>query len=35
MGEASAPRLYRALTAYVKKVLSGYGRDEYEICAML
>jgi Carbohydrate esterase, sialic acid-specific acetylesterase len=35
MGEESEPKLYAALTAYVKQVLSGYGDDEYEICAML
>ena len=35
MGEEGAPKLYSALTAYVKQVLSGYGNDEYEICAML
>ena len=35
MGEESEPRLYSALTAYVKQVLSGYGGGEYEICAML
>ena len=35
MGEERAPKLYSALTAYVKQVLSGYGDDEYEICAML
>ena len=35
MGEESEPKLYSALTAYVKQVLSGYGDDEYEICAML
>ena len=35
MGEEGEPKLYRALTAYVKQVLSGYREDEYEICAML
>ncbi len=35
MGESGEPKLYSALTAYVKQVLSGYGEDEYEICAML
>lgn len=35
MGEESEPRLYSALTAYVKEVLSGYKEGEYEICAML
>ena len=35
MGEEGEPRLYNALTAYVKQVLSGYAEDEYEICAML
>ena len=35
MGEESAPKLYSALTTYLKQVLSGYGNDEYEICAML
>jgi len=35
MGEESEPKLYSALTTYVKQVLSGYGEDEYEICAML
>jgi hypothetical protein len=35
MGEESEPKLYSALTTYVRQVLSGYGEDEYEICAML
>jgi hypothetical protein len=35
MGESGKPKLYSALTAYVKQELSGYGEDEYEICAML
>jgi len=35
MGEGSEPKLYSALTTYVRQVLSGYGEDEYEICAML
>ena len=35
MGEEGEPKLYSALTAYVNQVLSGYGDNEYEICAML
>lgn len=35
MGEENEPPLYRALTTYAKQVLSGYGENEYEICAML
>jgi hypothetical protein len=35
MGEEREPRLYSALIAYVEEVLSGYGEDEYKICAML
>ncbi len=35
MGEESEPKLYSTLTDYVQQVLSGYEKDQYEICAML
>ncbi|GMW00332.1 MAG: hypothetical protein AMXMBFR84_14700 [Candidatus Hydrogenedentota bacterium] len=35
MGEEKEPRLYGEMASYVKDVLSGYARDEYEICAFL
>jgi len=35
MGEEHEPKLYTELITYVKQVLSGYRRDEYEICAFL
>ncbi len=35
MGEENEPKLYSALTAYVKQVLSAYSGDEYQIRAML
>jgi len=35
IGEEHEPKLYGALTDYVRQVLSGYEQDEYEICAML
>ena len=34
-GEEHEPKLYSSLITYAKQILSGYGEDEYEICAML
>jgi len=34
-GEEKEPRLYRDLIAYVKKLLSEYTPDQYQICGML